>query len=413
MKFRAYLIYFILILTGNILPQNSNNSIPSLDSALVTYYSNDLPKAYDMLGAVIKSDSNNVDAVNYYSETCRRLGYFDESFLNANKALKISGCSSFALSILGDLYSPQYSSWEKTDYDSAWAYQLKAVECNKDEAQAYLSIWTLALQRGNQEMENKALENLYRLKFFTGAVLSFNRWMLKAMPVNSILITNGDMDTYPALALQLAENLREDVVIVNCSLLEKYSYADLMSKRYNIPLPYTSEEAKKIKPYYSDDSTTVRYLAYDIIEYWKQLQRENELGRPLSFAITVNKKIMPDQKELKMLGPAFLFGSFSPGNKCDEETYDAAMTYLSGKDFNGDVVSDMDRSPVRHAAYKEFIKMNIIQSYLYYAVNLNRLGQKDKAINVFNWISQFEKDSESGKSIRDRIRKTRQLINPN
>jgi len=43
--------------------------------------------------------------------------------------------------------------------------------------------------------------------------------MLKSCDRNAILFTNGDNDTYPALYLQIVENFRPDIKVVNLSLL--------------------------------------------------------------------------------------------------------------------------------------------------------------------------------------------------
>lgn len=56
--------------------------------------------------------------------------------------------------------------------------------------------------------------------------------MLVGLPKGAVLITNGDNDTFPPLALQAGMDFRKDVIIINRSLLNLESYADALFKRY-------------------------------------------------------------------------------------------------------------------------------------------------------------------------------------
>lgn len=411
MNFIKILSFICFVTIIEIFPQEVKSPNNLLDSSSIIYYENDLPEAYYKLALVIKSDSNNVEALNYYAEVCRRLEYFNESDLITKMVLEKSSCNSFALTTLGDLYLPQYSNWEKANYDTSWKYYLQAIRCNEAEGQAWLSIWNVSIYRDDLEMERKALEHIYQLKFFTDPVLSYNRWMLKSLPQNAILITNGDMDTYPALALQISENLRPDIVVVNYSMLNMYSYADFISKRNNIVLPFTLEESKSIKPRYSDDSTHINYIAYDILEYWKDLSKNKELGRPLSFASTLSTWIIPSENKLKLLGPTYLYEPSLTDNGWDEGILDSAMFYILGDNFKGKIVSGLDRSPIRRNSSNDFIKELIISPYTFYAVELYRQGNKIKAQKVIDWALNFAENSEAEYELMDTILRIKKLLN--
>ncbi len=56
--------------------------------------------------------------------------------------------------------------------------------------------------------------------------------MLIGLPEGAILFTNGDNDTYPALALQAGMGLRKDVAVLNMSLLNLEDYAKAQFERY-------------------------------------------------------------------------------------------------------------------------------------------------------------------------------------
>jgi hypothetical protein len=58
-----------------------------------------------------------------------------------------------------------------------------------------------------------------------------------------ILFTQGDMDTYPLLYLQTVEGLRQDVIVVNVSLLNENSYVnELNLDRNNVPFELVNKD---------------------------------------------------------------------------------------------------------------------------------------------------------------------------
>ncbi len=60
----------------------------------------------------------------------------------------------------------------------------------------------------------------------------YARQTLSQARPNSIIFSNGDNDTYPLLWVQEVENLREDVMIINLSLLNDPQYTKLLSGGY-------------------------------------------------------------------------------------------------------------------------------------------------------------------------------------
>ena len=110
------------------------------------------------------------------------------------------------------------------------------------------------------------------------ALLEFNRNLLNSAPVNAVLITNGDYDTYPAWLLQ-AEGVRTDVLIVNRSLLNLKDYARFL-KRHGLPILITEQEIEGLRHIKEDG------------KFWKisdQLIEKllNQTSRPVVFSTTV------------------------------------------------------------------------------------------------------------------------------
>lgn len=85
-------------------------------------------------------------------------------------------------------------------------------------------------------------------------LMEYNKNMLNSAPQNAVLITNGDYDTYPAWYLQ-EKGIRQDVIIVNRSLLNLKDYARYL-KRMGLPLAISGEELEEIQ-YKKDDGRKI------------------------------------------------------------------------------------------------------------------------------------------------------------
>jgi tetratricopeptide (TPR) repeat protein len=83
------------------------------------------------------------------------------------------------------------------------------------------------------------------------ALLEYNQNMLNSAPLNAVLITNGDYDTYPAWLLQ-GKGIRTDVLIVNRSLFNLKDYARFLIQQ-GLPLAISEQELEGISHKKSDD----------------------------------------------------------------------------------------------------------------------------------------------------------------
>jgi hypothetical protein len=117
--------------------------------------------------------------------------------------------------------------------------------------------------------------------------------MLVAVEPNAIILTNGDNDTYPPLALQAARGFRTDVAIVNLSLLNTAWFRKELSKGpLAIPLPEIDANAKGPQA-----GAAVMGLEENLARAgWK---------RPLYVAITVHRPSLPLPNRLSLEGVVY------------------------------------------------------------------------------------------------------------
>ncbi len=70
--------------------------------------------------------------------------------------------------------------------------------------------------------------------------LHSSEYLLENLEEKAILFTNGDNDTYPHLWSQVERNIRNDIIIINTSLLNDPKYYSLICHRVNRSLPLLS-----------------------------------------------------------------------------------------------------------------------------------------------------------------------------
>ena len=289
-----------------------------------------------MLAGVAEREPGNADARAWYAECLRRQGEPDEAYQEAAAALSIDPDHAFAHTVLGDLFSPRLSSWARVDADSAWHHFLLAVEADHADGNAWSSLWIHSMMRDNAGVEHEAAVAMLDSGFLTPAVLAYNRWQLEHLPPNAILLTNGDMDTYPAVALQEAEGLREDVAVINLSLLNLPWYVRNRAAKYDLPLPLTDNELDRFEHYRNIDGEVVTRSGR-IVAGWLEMQRLRELDRPLCAAVTVSNFDFSRDAVGRMIycGSYYEYMPRAPRDDADMDEIGRNLAMVRPEDFEG------------------------------------------------------------------------------
>jgi hypothetical protein len=346
---------------------------------------NRLDEAYPLFADAVQEAPSDPDAHAWLAETARRRRQYGEAHSAALTALELDPCHAFAHTVLGSLFQPIYGAWPGANSDSAWSHLKRAVECDPSDGNALTGLWVEALRRGERTPEIRALEGFVTTGFLTSSVLAFNRWVLQSLPANALLLTNGDWDTYPALALQVAEDFRSDVGIVNLSMLNLAWYARLVSERYGVPLPFTPGRLAAM--------ASMGQLPDSVVGGWRAQSVIGTLGRPLTAAATVDlAHLEGGVGSFREAGPHLVLTQNS--TRPDTAAMRAALSAVAGVDFASPEVSSTDRSAVRMAAASgRGLASVVLHTALRYASLMLEAERVGEGRAMIEWSERFVNDA--------------------
>ncbi len=379
-----------------------------LEPALAVYRKYKLDDALSLFEAAVADNPESPDAHAWLAETARRLRQYDLAEREANLALALDPCHSFAHTVLGDAYRPELSGWENANHDSSWRHLLEATECNPDDGNPWISVWSGAMGRGERDLEERALRQLIETGFLTPSVLEFNRWLLRSLPNDAILITNGDWDTFPSLAVQLVEGLRRDVGITNRSMLNLSWYARLMAGRYGVSLPMSDAAIDEFAPFRGDNGSIVT-VSDEIIGRW--MDAGSVSGRPLVFAVTVDMHNFSSGPKLRFAGPFWKLEPDPGAPAIDTDLVKAALDDIAGRDLSSPEVSSQDRSAVRiFAASNRSLVLTVLGVSSRGVTALLEVGRVDEAEEMVNWMEEFAVEVGLDEEQHDLVDQAREVV---
>ena len=369
----------------------SQQANDSLTQGIGLYNQNELEKALPYFKTAAEETGAGSEAFAYLAETYRRIGMREEALETAEKSLEIDPCNSFAHVTLSYLYNPMYGDWEWADREKAWSHIQKGIECNPDDGNIWLAAWTEAIYRKDREIESKSLKMLVDTGFLTPAILAFNRWMLQHLPQDAILLTNGDMDTYPAVALQETEGFRNDVTVMNYSLLNTRWYQQHIQSRYNVKFPLSDEELDNLKAT-KDKSDRVKTVASRIMSELIKAKSENKFGRPIAISITVGDFSFAEgfEDHFNLMGAFNLWSDKKAESNYDIDAVKTSLESLNINDFAGPFISAEDKSPVRIVSTRK-IALNFTNLAILVIKEKMALNQRDEALNMLHWAQRANK----------------------
>lgn len=381
----------------------------SLDEALALFRENNLEEALPLFEQLAKSSDENPEPHAWLAETYRRLGKKKEAIESARQALTINSRHSFAHLVIAEAANPLTGEWEEANSDTTWLHLTKAIESDPTDGNPWLLAWGQAIQRGDAQMVHKAQRQFAETGFLTKTALLYGRWMLRALPENAILITNGDMDTYPPLAVQETEQFRRDVAIVNRGILNTAWYARFIRDNWSVPLPVNDAQLEQLRVY-KDEQGNLVTVSDQIFHAWLKQRANRSLARPIAVAATVDENYWSGVKSNMRYAGAFLeWQDLSTAKMPDSSAMRRSLEGLSPEDFAGPWVSERDRSPIRRV-YTKTIVRNVTAAAIEYSDLLIKANRLSEAGHWQKWAEDLESKTEAGPMFADRIRTLKEAL---
>lgn len=385
-----------------------NQTAPNLKPGKELYYQNKIDDAISSFTKILEKNPNNVETLTWLAQSYLRNGEKKKAEEYSRKALKIDNENAFAHLILGKSILPHYTESDTTKSASSWSHYHKAIKYDSTNPNIWVEIWGESIRRKNINYWHTSLKKLYETKFLTNAALEYGRWMLRTLPPNSILFTNGDMDTYPTQALQEVENFRKDVTIVERGLLDLSWSLKFLRDFGNVPLLYTDEEIDAFSEI-KDNNGNKTTVADQILADWVQKVKSGEFTRPLVIAPSVAEEFYAKYKDfISFSGSHFTVNSKKVDSFMNMDKIEESLNGLINSDFSGPWVSERDLSPIR-TIYTNRIVKNISYSAIIYSKELIKNGDTEKALSTLVWLEEFEKNTELGPSFNKEIKELKKL----
>jgi tetratricopeptide (TPR) repeat protein len=404
--FSLGVIYMLCCFTLNC----SSPGDSSVEQARDLYIQDKLEDALPLLQQVTSEPGAGAEDFAYLAETHRRLGDKENALKEAANALQMDSCNSFAHMALSYLYNPMYGDWAEADREKAWYHIQQGIECDPGDGNIWLAAWTEAIFKGDKEIESRSLRMMIGTGFLTPAILAYNRWMLQHLPQNAILLTNGDMDTYPAVALQETENFRTDIIVMNYSLLNTRWYQKHIQDRYGVQFPLTDDELNNLCPAKEKDNK-VNTVASQIMKELCAARTKGEFEHPVAISITVLDLsfIKGVENHIILKGAYNLLASEPVDINYDIEAVKTSLESLNINDFTGPFVSEKDRSPVRRS-YTRSIASNFPNLAILVIEKYSASDRIDEALEMQDWAEQVEKTVVKDPEIDERLKEIRKSI---
>ncbi|MEN8928385.1 MAG: hypothetical protein ABF240_05930, partial [Flavobacteriales bacterium] len=182
---------------------------------------------------------------------------------------------------------------EGDKYEKLFHHIEKAYKIDKKRTDVLPDFVTYHLLKGNKTDHNKYCKLWFNSNEMSPNILNFGYNILASCEDKSVVITNGDNDTYPLFLVQEALDFKKDVSVLNIYLLQKQGYRNRVFTELRIK-PFDKKESE-FKDNYAFMKAIVRHL-------------EKELEIPLYYSATVNPGIYKESKDkVYITGLALLY----------------------------------------------------------------------------------------------------------
>ncbi|MEI6411773.1 MAG: SUMF1/EgtB/PvdO family nonheme iron enzyme [Bacteroidota bacterium] len=144
---------------------------------------------------------------------------------------------------------------------------------------------------GDQTQVESICRDWYQSGEYSQGVLNWNYNALMSVENGAILITQSEHDTYPALMLQNALDVRPDITLINFQLIENQAYRSRIVARLNLPVQTAGATPSEF-----------------VLNLVDQISRNPQHSSPLYFSVMLDKsRIETDKRNLYITGLALKY----------------------------------------------------------------------------------------------------------
>lgn len=371
---------------------------PDLSKPLVLFFETEFLQALPLFREIADKHPNDPEARTWLAETYRRLGRTDDAIRTARSALGLHPCSSFTHLVLAQASYP--------NNDTILVHVAKAIECDSTDPNAWLMMWGEAIRHADPALRNRCLQKLVETGFFTKAALAYGRAELRTLPPNAILITSGDMDTYPAQAVQVADGFRSDVAVIEREHLGIAWSCRFIRDHQNVPLPIPDAALDHMSDSTDANGNVITKTA-QMFRQLLQAKTRGEFARPIALAPTVDENFYTAYKgNFSFHGMFWLWQQERADGAVDTAALRLCLSKIRPDDFAGPWASEKDRSPIRRF-YTRGIARVLSRIALTYSSELMKANRQNEAEATLKWLEKFEKNIEIGPVSTEEIRRLR------
>lgn len=309
----------------------------------------------------------------WLAETQRRLGRADDALRIARDVLRTGACSSLAHCVIAQAASG--------NDDTVLVHARAAIACDPLDPNPWLMLWGEGMKQNDPALHDSAIHMMRATGFFTPPALAWGRAELRTLPRHAVLITSGDMDTYPALAVQITEGFRTDVTVLEREHAGIEWTRRFYSEHDHLRLPLIEEASGGWHDTVSSRSapaSTDEQVLHALLE----AHTRGKFSRPIALALTVDPAYLAsDRKEFRLSGTYALHVPGMHDAPPDTAALRACLDGIVAEEFRGSWTSTRDRSPVRRF-YTDGLAEIITELYGTYAGELAKAGRTADADEV-------------------------------
>jgi|GEM_PF-1626617 len=230
--------------------------------------------------AYVKAHPNDVMAQVQWGNALRYAGRWDEAKEAYTRAFRADSNNAAAI----EAYVSKVRHDDTDDNGDARLARsrlVRATRADPEYAVTYYALWLTSLRTDDRDLARDCLKKVIDLGDMPRPLVDFGYNLLASAPKDAVVLTNGDNDTYPPLAVQITTGFRTDVSIVNLSLFNLRWYVRMM-RDDGVPIGLSDTQIAALR--HNNDRT----ISAQALQAMYETSKKNGWARPLFYSVTVS-----------------------------------------------------------------------------------------------------------------------------